>query len=138
MNRKTGRVFVKSGDFIINRIRFYSTSIYDLNYEKLTKNECGNHFETVELWHKAIILFDKKVRLYLQDKKNHQSFLFNKELAQESNSLVLNYFWLVSKSIKEYQNTVFNERMTSLNIPYEIEKLQCLFIESCASRYYAV
>ena len=138
MNRKTGRAFVKSDDFIRNRIRFYSTSTYVLNYEELTKNECGNHFETVELWHKALISFDKKIRLYLQDKKNHQSFLSDKELAQEANSLVLNYFWLVSKSIKEHQNSLSGERVTSLNIPYKIERLQCLFIESCASRYYAV
>jgi hypothetical protein len=60
------------------------------------------------------------------------------ELTQEANSLVLNYFWLVSKIMREHQNTLSGERVTSLNIPYEIERLQCLFIESCALRYYAV
>ena len=60
------------------------------------------------------------------------------ELTQEANSLVLNYFWLVSKIMREHQNTLPSERVTSLNIPYKIERLQCLFIESCASRYYAV
>ena len=59
-------------------------------------------------------------------------------MTQEANSLVLNYFWLVSKIMREHQNTSSGERVTSLNIPYEIERLQCLFIESCASRYYAV
>ena len=51
---------------------------------------------------------------------------------------MLNYFWLVSKIMREHQNTQPGERITSLNISYEIERLQCLFIESCASRYYAV
>jgi retron-type reverse transcriptase len=137
MNRKTGRAF-ESSDFIKNRSRFYTASTYDLNYEELTKNKCRNHFETIMQWHKALISFNKKVRLYLQDKKNHQFFFSKKELASEANSLVLNYFWLVSKNIREHQNTISSERVTSLNIPYEIEKLQCLFIESCASRYYAV
>ena len=59
-------------------------------------------------------------------------------MTQESNSLVLNYFWLVSKIMRKHQNTSSGERVTSLNIPYDIERLQCLFIESCASRYYAV
>ena len=89
-------------------------------------------------WHQALILFDKKARLYLQDKNNYQSFLSNMELTQEANSLVLNYFWLVSKIMRKHLNTLSGERVTSLNIPYEIERLQCLFIESCASRYYAV
>ena len=61
------------------------------------------------------------------------------ELTQEANSLVLNYFWLVSKIMRKHQNTSSGgERVTALNIPYEIERLQCLFIESCALRYYAV
>jgi retron-type reverse transcriptase len=138
ITRRTDRAFNKSCNFIRNKIRFYSTSIHDSNYDELTKHECRNHFETVELWHQALILFDKKTRLYLQDKNNYQSFLSNMELTQEANSLVLNYFWLVSKIMREHQNTLSGERVTSLNIPYEIEKLQCLFIESCASRYYAV
>ena len=49
ITRRTNRAFNKSGNFIINRIRFYSTSIYGSNYDELTKHECGNHFETVEL-----------------------------------------------------------------------------------------
>jgi len=136
--RKTDRAFYESDNFIRNRVRFYSTSIQDSNYDELTKDKCGDHFGTVDLWHKALILFDKKVRLYLQDKNNYQSFLSNMELTQKANSLVLNYFWLVSKIMREHQNTSSGERVTSLNIPYEIERLQCLFIESCASRYYAV
>ena len=136
--RRTDRAFNKSGNLIRNKIRFYSISAHDFNYEELTKHECRNHFETVELWHQALILFDEKTRLYLQDKKNYQSFLSNMGLIQEANSLVLNYFWLVSKIMREHQNTLSGERVTSLNIPYEIERLQCLFIESCASRYYAV
>ena len=61
------------------------------------------------------------------------------ELVQEVNSLVLNYFWLVSKIMRKRQNTPSgSEKVTALNIPHEIERLQCLFIESCASRYYAV
>jgi hypothetical protein len=138
ITRKTDRAFNKSDNFIKNKIKFYNTSIHDSNYNELTKHECGNHFGTVELWHQALILFDKKARLYLQDKNNYQSFLSNIELTQEANSLVLNYFWLVSKIMRERQNTPSGERVTSLNIPYEIERLQCLFIESCASRYYAV
>lgn len=62
MNRKTGRAFIKFNNFLRNRIRFYNTFIYELNYEELTKNECRNYFETVELWHKALISFDKKVQ----------------------------------------------------------------------------
>lgn len=134
ITRGTGRAFNKSDKFSKNRIRFYSTS----NYDELTKHECGNHFGTVELWHQALILFDKKARSYLQDKNNYKFFLSNMELAEEANSLVVNYFWLVSKIMREHQNTTSGERVTSLNIPYEIERLQCLFIESCASRYYAV
>lgn len=40
--------------------------------------------------------------------------------------------------MREHQNTLSDERVASLNIPYEIERLQCLFIESCASRCYTV
>lgn len=134
INRKTGRVFIKSSKSTRNKVRLYSTS----NYEELTKHECRNPFETVELWHKALTLFDNKARLYLQNKKNHPLFLSNMELTQEANSLVLNYFWLVSKNMREHQSTLSGERVTSVSIPYEIERLQCLFIESCASRYYAV
>ena len=32
------------------KIDFITTFNYDLNYEKLTINECGNHFKTIELW----------------------------------------------------------------------------------------
>lgn len=138
MNRKMGRAFIKFDNFIRNKNRFYTTSTYDLNYQKLTKNKCGNHSKTIELWHKALISFNETVRLYLQDKKNHQFFFSNKRLIQEANSLVLSYFWLVSKNIREHQNTLSGERITSLNIFYKIKKLQCLFVESCASRYYAV
>ena len=74
MTRRTDRAFNKLGNFIRNSIRFYSTSIHDSNYDELTKHECRNHFGTVELWHQALILFDKKTRLYLQDKNNYQSF----------------------------------------------------------------
>ena len=50
------------------------------------------------------------------------------ELAQEANSLVLNYFWLVSKIMRKHQNTLSGgDKVTALNIPYEIERLQCLF-----------
>jgi len=95
--QRTDRVFNKSDNFIRNRIRFYSTSIHDSNYDELTKYECGNHFVTVELWYQALILFDKKSRLHLQDKNNHQAFLSNMELTQEANSLMLSYFWFISK-----------------------------------------
>lgn len=104
----------------------------------MTKHECRNHFETVELWHQALKLFDKNTQLYLQDKNNYQSFLCNTELIQEASSLVLNYFWLVSKIMRKHQDTLPDTRITSLNLPHEIERLQCLFIESCASRYYAI
>lgn len=60
------------------------------------------------------------------------------ELTQEANSLVFSYFWLVSKIMREHQNRLPGERVTSLNISYEIERLQCLFIESSVLRYYAV
>jgi len=136
--RRTGRAFNKSSTFIENKSRFYNTSTQNFNYEELTKHECRNHFETVELWHQALILFDKKTQRYLQDKKNSQSFLSNMELIQEANSLLLNYFWLVSKIIRKHQDTLPDERITSLNIPHEIKRLQCSFIESCALRYYAV
>jgi len=49
ITRRTNRAFNKSDNFIRNRIRFYSTFIHDSNYDELTKHECGNHFETVEL-----------------------------------------------------------------------------------------
>jgi hypothetical protein len=108
------------------------------NYDELMKHECRNHFRTIDLWHQASMLFDKRVGLYIQDKNNYESFLTNMELIQETNDLVLNYFWLVSKIMRKYLNTPLGERVTSSNIPYEIEILQCFFIESCASRYYAV
>jgi len=60
------------------------------------------------------------------------------EFTQKVESLVLNYFWLVSKIMREHQNTLSGKRMTSFIIPYQIEKLQCVFIESRALRYYAV
>ena len=138
ITRRTGRAFNKSINIIKNRSRFYNTFTQNFDYEKLTKHECRNHFETVELWHQALNLFDKKTQLYLQDKKNYKSFLSNTELIQEADSLVLNYFWLVSKIMRKYQDTLPDKRITSLNIPHEIERLQCLLIESCASRYYAV
>jgi hypothetical protein len=49
ITRRTNRAFNKSGNFIRNRIRSYSTFIHDFNYDELTKHKCGNHFETVEL-----------------------------------------------------------------------------------------
>jgi hypothetical protein len=138
ITRRADRAFNKSGNFIKNRIRFYSAYVHNSNYDELTKHKCGNYLGTVELWRQALFLFDKKARLYLQDKNNGQSFLSNMELTQEANSLVLNYFRLVSKIMREHQNMPSDERVTSLNIPYKIERLQCLFIESCVSRYYAV
>lgn len=136
--QKTGRAFNKSGNLFRHKIRYYSTFYQDVNFEELTKDECGNHFETVELWLKASKSFDAKVQLYLEDKDKHKSFLFDKELVQKAHSLVLNYFWLVSKIIRERQNTLTGERVTSQNIPHELEKLQCVFLESCAVRCYAV
>lgn len=136
--QKTRRAFIKSGDLLQIKTRLYSTFYQEVNYEDLTKGECGNHFETVELWLKASNEFDAKIQLYLEDKDHEKCFLSDKELAQKANGLVLNYFWLVSKILRERQGTLTDERVTSHNIPHELEKLQCVFLESCAARYYAV
>lgn len=136
--QKTGRAFIKSGDLLGSKIRRYSTFYQDVNYEDLTKGECGNRFETVELWLKASNAFEAKVQPYLEDKDHGKCFLSDKKLEQEANGLVLNYYWLVSKILRERQETLTDERVISHNIPHELEKLQCVFLESCAARYHAV
>ena len=51
---------------------------------------------------------------------------------------MLSYFYLVSKNIRDRQKTSIDERITASNIPFAIERLQNLFIESTAVRYYVV
>lgn len=117
---------------------FYSVSSYYVNYETLLKYKCENIFETVESWHKALASFDHKIQLNLCNKKNFKFFLSSSELKKEACTLVLSYFYLVSKNIRDRQKIFIDERITASNIPFAIERLQSLFIESTAVRYYAV
>jgi hypothetical protein len=111
---------------------------YHENYETLLTNGCKNIFETVEFWHRASISFDNKIQLNLCNKKNFKLFLSSSELKQEACNLVLSYFYLVSKSIQNRQKTCIDERITAFNMPNAIERLQSLFMESTAVRYYVV
>ena len=51
---------------------------------------------------------------------------------------MLSYFYLVSKNIRDRQKILIDERITASNIPFAIERLQCLFMESTAVQYYVV
>jgi hypothetical protein len=51
---------------------------------------------------------------------------------------MLSYFYLVSKSIRDRRKIFIDERITASSIPFVIERLQSLFMESTAVRYYAV
>lgn len=117
---------------------FYSVSSYYVNYETLLRYRCENIFETVESWHKALASFDHKIQLNLCNKKNFKFFLSSSELKKEACTLVLSYFYLVSKNIRDRQKTCIDERITASNIPFTIERLQNLFMESTAVRYYVV
>lgn len=118
--------------------RFYSVGSYYANYETLLRYKCGNIFETVESWHKALVSFDSKIQLNLCRKRNLKFFLSSSELKQEACNLVLSYFYLVSKILQDRQKTFIDERITAFNMPFTIERLQSLFMESTAVRYYVV
>lgn len=109
-----------------------------VHYETLLRYGCENVFETVESWRRALTHFDTKVQLNLCNKKNLKFFLSSSELKQEACNLVLSYFFLVSKSIRNRQEILTDERITALNISSAIERLQNLFIESTALRYYVI
>lgn len=117
---------------------FYNVSSYYVNYETLLKYKCENIFETAESWHKALISFDYKIQLNLCNKRNFKFFLSSSELKKEACNLVLSYFYLVSKNIRDRQKTLIDERITASNVPFAIERLQSLFMESTAVRYYVV
>jgi hypothetical protein len=117
---------------------FCSVGSYYVNYETLLRYGCENIFETVESWRRALISFDNKIQLNLCNKRNFKFFLSSSELKQEACNLVLSYFCLVSKSIRDCQKTFAGERITAFNMPHAIERLQSLFIESTAVRYYVV
>lgn len=51
---------------------------------------------------------------------------------------MLSYFYLVSKNIRDRQKIFIDERITASNIPLAVERLQSLFMESTAVRYYVV
>lgn len=51
---------------------------------------------------------------------------------------MLSYFYLVSKNIRDRQKIFIDERITANNIPFAIERLQSLFMESTAVQYYVV
>lgn len=120
------------------KYRSYSVSSDYKNYEVLLKYGCRNVFETIESWSMALISFDAKVKLNLCDKKNLKFFLSSSELKREAYNLVLSYFCLVSRSMREFQKKFSAERITAFNIPSTIERLQNLLIESVAIRYYVV
>lgn len=117
---------------------FSSVSSYYVNYETLLKYRCENIFETVESWHKALASFDHKIQLNLCNKRDFKFFLSSSELKKEACTLVLSYFYLVSKNIRDRQKIYIDERITASNIPFAIERLQSLFMESTAIRYYVV
>lgn len=117
---------------------FYSENSYHVNYETLLRYRCENIFETVESWHKALVSFDHKIQLNLCNKRNFKFFLSSSELKKEACTLVLSYFYLVSKNIRDRQKIFIGERITASNIPFAIERLQSLFMESTAVRYYVV
>lgn len=102
------------------------------------KYRCENIFETVESWHKALATFDHRIQLSLCDKKNFKFFLSSSELKKEACTLLLSYFYLVSKNMRDHQKISMDERITASSMPFAIERLQSLFMESTAARYYAV
>jgi hypothetical protein len=117
---------------------FVSVGSYHVNYEILLRYGCENIFGTVESWHRGLISFDNKIQLNLCNKRNFKFFLSSSELKQEACHLVLSYFCLVSKSMRDCQKAFADERITAFNMPHVIERLQSLFIESTAVRYYVV
>lgn len=135
---KANRVFNKQE--WLNRVNysFYNTIGYYVNYETLLKYRCENIIETVEFWHKALVSFDNKIQLNLCNKRNFKFFLSSSELKKEACTLVLSYFYLVSKNIRDRQKICIDERITASNLPFVIERLQSLFVESTAVRYYVV
>lgn len=110
---KANRASNKQEWFKKLKYRFYSVDSDYKNYEALLKYGCRNIFETVESWRMALIHFDAKVKLNLCDKKNLKFFLSSSELKQEACNLVLSYFCLVSKSMRECQKKHTAEQITA-------------------------
>jgi len=136
-NRKAGRALNKLRQCVYP-IYYYHVNSYNINYEILVRDECGNTFETVESWHEALISFDKEVQLHLCTNEGSKSFFSSLRLTRIANNLVLSYFRLVSKIIRDHQQEFVDVRIIASNIPPAIERLQCLFIESTAVRYFSI
>ncbi len=131
INRRANRAFNKTNYQILLNRSFYHTDSSDENYEDLLRDECRDNFETVESWHQALKVFDSKI-------KPNTFISKDPELTKEANKLVLSYFYLVSKLMRSFKKEILINRILALNILIEIERLQCLFIESAAARYYSV
>lgn len=131
INRKADRAFNKTSCQILLNCSFYHTDTSDENYKDLLRDECRDNFETVASWHQALRTFDGKIKPNVFISKNS-------ELIKRANKLILSYFYLISKFMRKNKKEILVNRILALNIPIEIKRLQCLFIESAAVRYYSV
>lgn len=97
INRRADRAFNKASCQIIWNRNFYHTNTSDENYEDLLRDECRDNFETVESWHHALKAFDRKSK--------PDVFIFeDPELTKKVNKLILSYFYLVSKLMRNNKN----------------------------------
>ena len=130
VNRKADRAFNKTNFKVLLNQNFYNTTCNN-NCKNLLRNECRDSFDTVESWHQTLKAFDNKI-------KSNTYISNDPELTKEANKLILNYFYLVSKLMQNNKKETLISRVLTLNTSIKIERLQCLFIESTAARYYSV
>ena len=128
---KTDRAFNKIKFHKSFIYHFYHSNNYNINYKILLKNECRDNFETIDSWRQSLKQFDNKIQ-------SNCFTIKNLEFIQKINILISNYFYLVSKHMRDRQKIIFNNRIVSSNITLAIKRLQCLFIESATTMYYTI
>ena len=131
-NRKANRAFNKTSYQMLLNQNFYHTNTSHKNYENLLRDECRDYFETIDSWHQALKAFESQIKPDVFISKNAT------EPTKKANKLILSYFYLVSKLMRNNKKEILTNRILALNIPVEIERLQQLFIESSAARYFSV
>ena len=93
----------------------------------MLKDECRDNFKTVESWHQA-------PKASCRKSKPDAFVSKDPELTKKANKLILSYFYLVSKFMRNNKKEILINWILALNIFIEIKWLQCLFTESAAAR----
>lgn len=110
-NRKANRAFNKTSYQMLLNQNFYHTNTSHENYENLLRDECRDYFETIDSWHQALKAFESQIKPDVFISKNAT------EPTKEANKLILSYFYLVSKLIRNNKKKILTNRILALNIP---------------------